>query len=196
MSELIKQNYNLACITPSDINEHFSAIIEYGKKCNHITEMGVRGIISTWGWLATNPKKLVAYDIQRPEQWGGSLQDVEDTAKHIGTEFEFVLANVLDVDIEETDLLFIDTWHKYGQLKEELRLHKNKVRKYLVFHDTESYEFKDEPDWGGLYKDIKPLSTDKKGIWPAIQELLDEGNWEIEERFKNNNGLTILKRKK
>ena len=42
---------------------------------------------------------------------------------------------------------------------------------------------------------LKPLSTEKKGIWPAIQELLDEGDWEIEERFKNNNGLTILKRK-
>jgi hypothetical protein len=26
---------------PSDINEHFPAIIEYGKKCKHITEMGI-----------------------------------------------------------------------------------------------------------------------------------------------------------
>ena len=26
--------------TPSDINEHFPAIIKYGSECDHITEMG------------------------------------------------------------------------------------------------------------------------------------------------------------
>ena len=30
--------------TQSDINEHIPTIIEYGQKCNHITEMGDRGI--------------------------------------------------------------------------------------------------------------------------------------------------------
>ena len=28
--------------TPSDINEHFPAILKYGSECDHITEMGVR----------------------------------------------------------------------------------------------------------------------------------------------------------
>jgi hypothetical protein len=36
------------------------------------------------------------------------------------------------VEIEETDLLFIDTCDIYGQLQQELRLHAAKVRKYLV----------------------------------------------------------------
>ena len=189
----LNQQINTLSNTPSDINEHFSAIIEYGKKCNHITEMGVRGIISTWGWLAANPKKLVAYDIQRPEQWGGSLQDVEDTAKHIGTEFEFVLANVLDVDIEETDLLFIDTWHSYKQLTAELKLHAQKVRKYICFHDTTSYATVDENSyeiWGDEWK------AEGIGIWKAIEEFLENNlDWILETRFMNNNGFTIIKKK-
>jgi hypothetical protein len=31
----------------SDINEHIVTMIKYGSKCEHITEMGVRGIVST-----------------------------------------------------------------------------------------------------------------------------------------------------
>ncbi len=188
----IKEYYENFKNTKGDINEHLPTLKKYAQKCDHVTEMGARWGCSTFALLSGKPKKVVSYDIKEHT----NITEAKKLAKKEKLNFEFIEKNVLQVKIEETDLLFIDTWHKYGQLKEELRLHKNKVKKYLVFHDTESYEFKDEPDWGGLYKDIKPLSTEKKGIWPAIQELLDEGNWEIEERFKNNNGLTILKRKK
>ena len=189
----LKQRVNELTNTSSDINEHFPAIIKYGSQCNHITEMGVRGIISTWGWLATNPKKLVAYDIQHPSTWGGSLIDVEDTANHIGTKFEFNLANVLDVVIEETDLLFIDTWHSYKQLTAELKLHASNVNKYICFHDTTSYATVDENSyeiWGDEWK------AEGVGIWKAIEEVL-ENNKEcsLEERFMNNNGFTVIKRK-
>ena len=33
-------------------------------------------------------------------------------------------------------MVFIDTWHVYGQLKRELERYKNESRKYLVMHDT------------------------------------------------------------
>lgn len=179
--------------TPSDINEHFPTIFKYGSECNHITEMGVRGINSTWGWLASNPKKLVLYDIQDPSTFGGQLEDVADTAKHIGTEFEFHLANVLDVEIDETDLLFIDTWHAYKQLTAELKLHSSKVRKYICFHDTTSYATVDENSYESWGKEWK---SEGIGIWKAIEEFLENNSdWELEHRFTNNNGFTIIKRK-
>lgn len=188
----LENQVNILYNTPSDINEHFPAIIEYGQQCDHITEMGVRGIISTWGWLATNPKKLVAYDIQDPSTWGSSLQDVRDTAQSIGTEFEFHLANVLEVEIEETDLLFLDTWHSYKQLKAELVLHVSKVQKYICFHDTTSYADHDETSyevWGDDWK------AEGIGIWKAIEEFLESNpEWELEKRFTNNNGFTIIKK--
>ena len=178
--------------TPSDINEHLPTIVKYGQECEHITEMGVRGILSTWGWLAANPTTLVAYDIQHPSNWGGSLEDVQDTAEAIGTSFNFIQANVLEVDIEETDLLFIDTWHAYKQLKAELALHATKVRKYICFHDTTSFATKDETSyesWGDAWK------GSGIGIWKAIEEFLEENSeWQLEERYTNNNGFTVIKK--
>jgi hypothetical protein len=197
MEKYIKMNniisiYKNFSDTPGDINEHLPTLKKYGEMCEHITEMGARWGCSTFAFLSAKPKKFVSYDINDNK----NIDLAKNLALTEGVNFEFNKKNVLDVEIEITDLLFIDTWHKYGQLKEELKLHKDKVKKYLIFHDTESYEFEDEPSWGGLYEDVRPLSNGKTGIWPAIQELLDEGEWVIEERFKNNNGLTILKRKK
>lgn len=188
----LERKVNTLYTTPSDINEHFPAIIEYGQKCTHITEMGSRGLISIWGWLASNPKKLVSYDIQDPSKFGGSLQDLKDTAEAIGVEFEFHLANVLEVEIEETDLLFIDTWHAYKQLKAELELHASKARKYICFHDTTSFATHDENSyetWGDDWK------AEGIGIWKAIEEFLDSNpEWELEKRFMHNNGFTVIKR--
>ena len=79
--------------TQSDINEHFPAIIKYGSECDTITEMGVRGIVSTWGWLACAPKKLISYDIHDPSKWGGDLQSVYDTAEAYGFDFKQVPAS-------------------------------------------------------------------------------------------------------
>ena len=46
-SELIKENYELACKTESDINQHLPTLYELSKECSHITEMGVRSGIVT-----------------------------------------------------------------------------------------------------------------------------------------------------
>lgn len=189
----LEQKVNELYLTPSDINEHFPAIIKYGSECETITEMGVRGIFSTWGWLACAPKRLICYDIHDPSKWGGDIQSVYDTAAAYNLNFEFKIADVLKLEIDETDLLFIDTWHAYDQLKQELKLHSDKVKKYICFHDTTSYEFVDESKghentWEG--------QSSGKGIWPAIEEFLNENKdtWVLKERFKNNNGFTIIER--
>ena len=188
LEQKVTQLYN----TPSDINEHLPTIIKYGQQCDHITEMGSRGLVSIWAWLASVPDKLVSYDIQHPSNWGGSLQDLEDTATALGVNFEFNLANVLEVVIEETDILFIDTWHAYKQLKAELALHSSKVRKYICFHDTTSFATVDEKSyeaWGDAWK------GSGIGIWKAIEEFLEDNpQWTMVERYTNNNGFTIIKR--
>jgi hypothetical protein len=83
------------------------------------------------------------------------------------------------VDIEETDLLFIDTRHDYDQLREELRRHADKVRKYIVLHDTTTYGERGE-------------TPGHQGLWPAVEELRTEGNFRLQARCTNNNGLTLL----
>ena len=193
MTHNLEQLVNQLHKTPSDINEHFPAILEYGSKCDTITEMGVRWVVSTWAWLACAPKKLRCYDLYDPSHWGSNIQDVYDTAEAYGFDFKFEIADALKVEIEETDLLFIDTWHTYDQLKAELKLHADKVKKYICFHDTTSYGNVDENpghenSWEG--------QTSGRGIWPAIEEFLEENKekWVLEKRYMHNNGFTIIKR--
>jgi hypothetical protein len=174
-------NYNRLCERASDINEHLPTLKKYASECEHITEMGVRHIVSTFALLMGEPKRMISYDIN----WANEIEAVIQWANNDGIDFDFRLGDTTALKIAETDLLFIDTLHNYNQLKKELVLHSDKVRKYLIFHDTTSYEFIGESYEGGY----------EKGIWPAIEELIEEGKWELLERYTNNNGLTILKRK-
>lgn len=178
----LEQIYNEKCNTPSDINEHLPTLKKYAEECEHITEMGVRWVVSTYALLMGKPKKMISYDIN-PIGWEGLKQ----LANENGTDFTFETADTRNLTIEETDLLFIDTWHVYDQLKVELELHADKAKKYIIFHDTTSFEYIGETITG---------DTVYMGLWPAIEEFLEENSqWELHERYTNNNGLTILKRK-
>ena len=84
----LEEKINELYRTPSDINEHLPTIIKYGQECDHITEMGVRSVLSTWGWLAAAPKDgLISYDLYNPSRWGGNIKEVEDTAASYGLKF-------------------------------------------------------------------------------------------------------------
>ena len=179
MSKSLNEIYERLCSTPSDINEHLPTLAKYASECEHITEMGVRYIVSTYALLMGNPKKMISYDIDLCN-WEPVRDLVKDT-----TDFSFAVGNTLEIEIEPTELLFIDTLHNYAQLKKELELHASKVSKYIIFHDTTSFETIGESYSG----------NPEIGIWPAIQEFLKENpQWMIKQRFTNNNGLTIIKK--
>jgi len=180
MSKL-EQIYEQKCNNPSDINELLPILRKYAEKCDHITEMGVRWVTSTYALMSAKPKKLISYDIESPEKYGTKIQDLVNLGDENGVEFEFKLESTVECEIEETDFLFIDTWHVYDQLKQELKLHANKVRKYIAFHDTTTFGMTGEGS------DV--------GLWPAIEEFLNENkNWVICEKVDFNNGLTVLER--
>jgi hypothetical protein len=107
----------------------------------------------------------------------------------------------LECPIETTDLLFIDTWHVYGQLKRELARWNSHVQKYIIMHDTTIDEWAGETirvKWNPREQSEKtgiPVHEITKGLWPAIREFLREHpEWILRERYSNNNGLTILER--
>lgn len=187
---LAENKYQEHCERYSDIHEHLPTLYKYATECDHITEMGVRDVVSTWAFLYAKPSRLVSYDLFSSP----NIAIAHDAARETGVDFQFIQANVLDVTIEETDLLFIDTWHKYGQLSQELPMHCNTVRKYIILHDTTEYATEDEGAWS-LYDDERTEGKGKAGLWPAVEEFLETNpEWIIAERFTNNNGLTILER--
>lgn len=180
--------------TPSDINEHLETFKRYSEECETVIEMGVRGIVSTWGFMMGKPKKLIGIDFDHPQNWGGDINEVYRLSRENGIEYEFRLQNTLICDIEECDLLFIDTWHDYLQLKQELYRHHSKVKKYIILHDTESFGFRNEPSYEN-YSVEREETNLPKGLVSSINEFcLSNSNWYIYERFSNNNGITVLKK--
>lgn len=177
---------------PSDINEHLETLKRYSSDCEHITELGVRNVVSTWAFLSGNPKKYIGVDILPCP-----IEAAERLAKEAGIDFTFIQADTLDPNfvLEPTDLLFIDTWHIYRQLSQELKVHGNKARKYIIFHDTTSFGEEDEGHWNE-YSKLAGQPGEKRGLWTAIMEFLEENpQWRLLERYTHNNGLTILVRR-
>jgi GT2 family glycosyltransferase len=167
--------YKICLSHECDTNQLFPTLKSYAEKCQHITEFGVRGVFTTWAFLAARPKRMVSYDIE----YCTNIEEAKDEAKKAGISFDFVHNDVLKSNIEKTELLFIDTKHTYSQLKAELEKHAGNVEKFILIHDTTSY--------GEVGEDDGP------GEWKAIEEFLAiNEDWSLKERFTISNGLTIL----
>lgn len=184
MNKAVLDRYHIACNTPSDINELLPYLRAVAERCDHITEMGVRNPTSTWAFLAGDPDKLVSYDIIRSP----GVDEVEQLATQ--GKFEFIEQSTLEADIEETDFLFIDTYHTAAQLTAELNRHSANVRKYIGFHDTTSFWETGEPPYEGIPEEM----ADGRGLRYAIEPFIAAGDWKVDFITQKNNGLTILKR--
>jgi len=179
--------YNNLCNEKSDINEHLPTLKKYAEKCDHITEMGVRSVVSTWAFLLGRPKYLKSIDIA----YHPNIEIAKKLAEEEKINFEFLLQDTTNNSIENTDLLFIDTLHTYKQLKTELNLHGKNVNKYIVFHDTEIFKNIDQEQYDG-----QPKEHLGPGLWKAIQEFIAANpEWSVLEHFSKNNGLTVISKK-
>lgn len=175
-----EQKYNELCNTPSDINFHLPKLREYAQECEHVTEMGFRHGVSTYALLVGSPRKLISYDINADPE----TENVYQHAERDGVIFLFIQASVLEVEIEPTEMLFIDTWHVTAQLEAELRLHAGKVSKYIAMHDTTTFA------------EVGEDNVPNNGLKFALDAFLENNKqqWVVDYVSTENNGLTILKR--
>ena len=169
---MIEEKYQQLCKIESDINEHLPTLKKYACLCDRIVELGVRGMVSTWGLLAGLPYILLSVDIVDPREHDGELDKTREIAKEENVDWQFMQISSLDLKFNRCDLLFIDTIHSYEQLSQELKRHSPHTTKYIIVHDT---------------------------ILSEMQKAIDEfliGNmdWKVKEVFTNNNGLQVLQR--
>jgi hypothetical protein len=143
--------------------------------------MGTRYGNSTIAFMSSYPQKFISYDVTPNDR----IEYIKMIAKDCNINFHFRLENVEQIEIEETDLLFIDTNHHDIQCSNELRLHASKARKYIAFHDTVSFWEDGQGYWKG----------EGHGLKYAIEPFLaTHPEWATEYRSEANNGLLILKR--
>jgi hypothetical protein len=188
--ETIEDFYEFHCRGPSDIHEHLPTLSRYASSCSHVTEMGVRTVVSTWAFLHARPRKLVSIDINP-----APIEYAQRVAASNGVELQFRQADTgaEGFEIEPTELLFIDTWHVYDQLQRELRMHAARASRWIILHDTTTYADVGE---GYTYECAAQPGEQRKGLWTAVEEFLARSpEWELRERYTNNNGLTVLARR-
>lgn len=203
--DFIRLKYEQLCSTHSDINEHLPTLFRYANECESIIEMGVRSCVSSWAfaWGLLNNNKsrrnLLLNDIVECEikdlLYYGSGYDL-----NLNIKYKWI--NNLSLDVaEDVDMVFIDTWHIYGQLKRELDKFSKITKKYIIMHDTTIDEIYGETIRSGWNADIQsessgfPVSEINCGLGKAINEFLSTNkDWKLHEKYTNNNGLTVLKR--
>ncbi len=196
----LEEFYSFHCHRPSDIHEHLPTLKRYAKECSSVVELGVRNVVSTWGLIAglaespAQERSYIGIDIDVPTPRIFKL--VGELAPENGVAFQYLQVNDMDIEISETDLLFIDTLHIYAQLRYELEKFCPKTRKYIIMHDTTSYAYSDCLSYQGNYSEYPYyIDRNKRGLWPAVEDFLaSHPEWKILERYTNNNGLTILVR--
>lgn len=197
----INEYYIAECRSTSDINQHLPILLELANECETVTELGLRWVVSTWAFLNSNAKKITSIDICDPSEFKhlpeyhrhspSDIETINQLAQSVNKKYIFIKANTLKIEIEPTDLLFIDTLHYYYQLHKELLLHSNKTTKYIAIHDVETFKYKDE-----VLKNNPVPTTEHIGLKKAIDHFLDVNNcWTIKQWYDNNNGLCILERK-
>lgn len=179
-AEELEEKYREACRRPGDIRDHLPTLRGLAEKSDVVVELGVRFVCSTWALLAGRPRRLLSYDLKDHP----NIRDVERLAEKLGVDYRFIQADTLTIDVEGSDLLFIDTFHSYPQLRYELFEHGVKARRWIVMHDTTTYA-------------RKGMDGDRAhGLWNAVEDFLkDKPEWRIFRRWHNNNGLTVLERK-
>lgn len=158
--------------------EHLQTLKKYAEKVDVITEFGTGAGNATFALLMGNPKKLTTYDIN-------PTINVKKVQKDVGKYMEFncIKADTSKIEIENTDLLFIDSLHTYKHLSKELELHSESVNKYMMFHDTVTFGRNDQ-------------RSDGPGLMTAIEEFIEKNpRWSIIEHFEYQHGLTVLEKK-
>jgi hypothetical protein len=178
--DMLRASYQYAARKRTDINEHLPMLSFLAQQCDHVTEFGVRTGESTLAFLhglrGKHDARLRSYDINDDY---GVRQAFAPLTK---IDWVFVTASTLTIPkIEPTDLLFIDTLHNFTQVSKELALHGDQAKRWIAFHDTETF---------GTVGD-----DGDEGINKAIGQFVgSRPEWREVYHTHRNNGLTVIER--
>jgi hypothetical protein len=199
---MIRDKYHRLCQTASDINEHLPILAQYASECTHVTECGISTVVSSYAFADALRGRPGTRFIHIDPVWHPNIDVFQAECKAEGLDSVYYRMSDLDCPMEDTDLLFIDSWHVYGHLKREMARWHPHVRKYMLLHDT-TVDSRDGETirlgWDAARQSREtgiPVEEIRRGIWPAVVEFLEEHpEWQMRERLENNNGLTVLERK-
>lgn len=155
-----KTRENIKWKMVGDMYRRMDYILEHFQGIETITEFGPFQGCSTAAWLMLRPKKFTTVD-------KGVALDIDTfskAARELGVDFNFIIGDDTEIEIDPCELLFIDTTHTEDHTYLELSIHAHKVSKFLVFHDINESRFTTlkginrwwikNPEWKLYYQDF------------------------------------------
>ena len=167
---------------------------------NTITEFGIFQGHSITAFLRGNPKKIIGYDIETDKI---EYDVLKKFAQEKNIELQIHNGNCLNINIEETDLLFLDSIHYYEHVQKELDLHASKVKKYIVVHDVNYPYDKQVLVWRYVSDGSKrptseliPATAKYRKVRQAVEEFIKQNKqWNLYKDINEKSGMMILCRK-
>ena len=106
-------------------------------ECESYTELGVNQGATLAAAMLCGAKQVTGYDIDLTN-YRPAKRLFSDYATRNGVKLTVIEGNSLNVTLEPMDVLYIDSKHTREHLAQELKLHGNLARKYIICHDTHS----------------------------------------------------------
>ena len=159
--------------TTSDINQHLQSIYQHVKGCNVAVSLGVSRGYSAFA-LLMGCQHHITVDPAPNQDAINFLSD------YFGQKSEVIIQNTDEpIELEEFDVLFVDYVHTGECVEKEIKAHAHKVKKFIFFHDTQSFGDVGEDGKDGIKK-------------PILDFLLANEEWRVLYCENKNNGMMIL----
>lgn len=159
------------------------AIRKYMKDCKSYKELGTHQGGSAAAVMTGDhkPEYMELIDINH-EKYRWKLKSLaEPYCKENGIELvvkEADSTSFTSISDRDIDMLMIDSLHKRSHMEQELTMHANYIKKYIVAHDTTICQ--DNP---------------KDALYRCLSDFCEQSpGWNIIERGTTNVGYTVLKR--
>lgn len=159
-----------------------------------VVEFGVKRGCSTIAFLCS-ARSVWSVDLVPPRP-----TDMTAWLTAAGDMWSFHQGDTRTITIPPCDLLLVDANHTYASVAAELTQHADKVRRYLVFHDSLTFGSigadaeTGRPLWIATPgHSVPPFAL---GIRPAVDELMiRDPSWHIVAHYTDSHGLLILERR-
>ena len=157
-----------------DYCEQHDAIKKYMKYCDSYKELGTHQGGTAACAMLCKPKivELVDKDLSKYNKFLRPIAERYCIENNIKLSVKLADSTGFASLGETVDMLLIDSYHRWFHMEKELEMHHHSVRKYMIFHDTNSV--------AELQRGVEYFCHDKK--------------WEIIERGTTNVGYTVIRK--
>ena len=195
-ANVLNEQVSLSKYENVNIREHLDDLTAEAKKYDTVVELGRQNMCSTLAILLGNPKKFITVDTDEPtDRWIYRKELANRYCDVVGVDYEYRIADTLQMEPIECEMMFIDTFHSYEQLYRELNIYHKSVSKTIVMHDTVSFGQTDEPSSAIKTSLLDKRFVGKAGLANALDDFLLENKEWVKSRIETkNNGMSYITR--